>query len=185
MPSCGATTANKVAVIGTLAAGAVRTVTFTGLAAGGAGKKTLRAFVDSACATNESSETNNQLTQSYTIPGQADFVVTGVVITPATPVANGVFSAAITVKNQGAVTGNAGFLDIWTNQPIIQTCGDTGDGWAAVGELNAGQSKTVTVVGLPAGISGVKTLRTLIDSWCEISESNETNNQFTKTITVR
>jgi hypothetical protein len=51
--------------IGTLAAGASKTLTFAGLAAGAAGTKTLRAFVDSLCQTAEPNESNNQAALWY------------------------------------------------------------------------------------------------------------------------
>uniref|UniRef100_UPI0025EFB3D3 RCC1 domain-containing protein n=1 Tax=uncultured Thiodictyon sp. TaxID=1846217 RepID=UPI0025EFB3D3 len=54
------------AMLPSLAAGASATVTFTGLPAGAVGAKTLRAFVDSACQTLESDDSNNQSTRPYT-----------------------------------------------------------------------------------------------------------------------
>jgi hypothetical protein len=63
--NCGAT-GDAWAAIGSLAAGASRTVTLT-VPTGAAGAKTLRVFADSSCETRESSETDNQLTRSYTV----------------------------------------------------------------------------------------------------------------------
>ena len=51
----------------TLAAGASKTLTFTGLRSGAAGTKTFRAFVDSYCQTPETNETNNQAVKSYSV----------------------------------------------------------------------------------------------------------------------
>ena len=64
--TCGAS-GGKSVTVGTLAKGASKTLTITGLAAGAKGAKTLRAFVDSACATAESNEDNNQITKPYTV----------------------------------------------------------------------------------------------------------------------
>jgi hypothetical protein len=115
-----------------------------------------------------------------------DLVITGLTLTPATPVANGTFSATITVKNQSTATSNIGFfLDVWANSAAVPSCGAEGDGWAEIGMLAAGASKTVTVTGLNAGAAGAKTARAFVDSWCEVVESNEANNQMVKAYTVQ
>jgi subtilase family serine protease len=54
-----------------------------------------------------------------------------------------------------------------------------------VGFIAAGVSKTITVTGLAAGTAGNKTASAYVDSWCEIVESNETNNQMIKAYTVQ
>jgi subtilase family serine protease len=63
---CGAV-GNQRQLVGVLAAGATKTLTFTDLPAGTAGTKMLRAYVDSACVQGETLENNNQKTQSYTV----------------------------------------------------------------------------------------------------------------------
>ena len=169
-----------------LAAGASKTVTVSGLATGAAGAKTLRAFVDSGCLTTEADDTNNQFIKAYTVlpVPLPDFVVTSVVLTPLSPKANGTFTAKVTVKNQGPGSGNAGYLDVWTNQPVSQTCPADGNAYAVIGTLAAGASKAVTVAGLRAGAAGAKTLRTLVDSYCQIAEANDDNNQAVMTYSV-
>ncbi len=106
-----------------------------------------------------------------------DFIVTGIVLSPASPTLKGTFSATVTVKNQGTAAGNGGYLDVWANQPTVQTCPADGNGFAIVGTLAAGASKTFIISGLPSGTSGAKTLRAFVDSSCLTAESNETNNQ--------
>jgi len=64
--ACGAVGTKRMAV-GTLAAGTSKVLTFTSLAAGTAGAKALRAYVDSGCGTTETNEGNNQLTKAYTV----------------------------------------------------------------------------------------------------------------------
>lgn len=63
---CGAD-GDKWASVGSIAAGASKTITISGLAAGVAGTKTLRAFVDSYCKVVESNDNNNQFTKVYTV----------------------------------------------------------------------------------------------------------------------
>ncbi|WP_295587777.1 hypothetical protein [uncultured Lamprocystis sp.] len=54
--------------VGTLAAGARRTLTFGGLPAGAAAAKSLRAFIDHTCVNAEAYEgNNNQRVQPYTV----------------------------------------------------------------------------------------------------------------------
>jgi len=181
---CGAAGDQAVAV-GTLAAGASATLTVSGLTAGTAGTKLLRAFVDGACATLESNEGNNQRTASYRVHGSLpDFVVSAATLNPASPKPNTYFTATVTVTNQGTAAAIAGYLDVWADQANAQPCGAEGDGWAAVGSLAAGASKPVAVR-LLAGTAGAKTLRAFVDSWCGTSESNEDNNQSTTGYTVK
>jgi len=64
--SCGAD-GDQYTSVGTLTPGQTKSFTFSGLPAGTAGSKTFRAYVDSACSTSESAESNNQLTLSYSV----------------------------------------------------------------------------------------------------------------------
>lgn len=124
-------------------------------------------------------------TAACPINRRADFIITGLTLTPAAPVANGTFSLAVTIKNSGVRSSDGGFLDVWTNQTAVPTCGAAGNKWAEVGILAAGASKIITVTGLAAGTAGTKTARAYVDSWCEIVESNEANNQMIKAYTVQ
>ncbi|CAK0769713.1 hypothetical protein CCP3SC5AM1_610007 [Gammaproteobacteria bacterium] len=63
-------------------------------------------------------------------------------------------------------------------------CGAFGDKYLDVGVLATGASKTITV-SLAAGAAREKTLRAFVDSWCETSESNDGNNQFTQCYSVQ
>ena len=116
--------------------------------------------------------------------GTADIKITAMTLTPTSPAANSTFSAKITVKNQSTVTVNSGYLDVWANQPTVQKCGASSDKWIEIGSLTAGATKTLTV-NLPAKDAGTKTLRVFVDSWCQTPESNEANNQLTKSYTVK
>lgn len=178
-------TADTQAIVGTVAAGATKVLTFNGLTAPTSGNKILRAFVDNTCATAETNESNNQAIKDYAIGGTYDLVVTAIAVTPASPAANGTFNAVVTVKNQGTASADGGFLDVWANKTTNATCGSDSDAWVDVGILAAGATKNLTATGLTAGTAGNKTLRALVDSWCEIAETNELNNQFTKVYTVR
>jgi M6 family metalloprotease-like protein len=124
-------------------------------------------------------------TISFKLGPMPDFVVTGVVLNPASPGPNSYFSATVTVKNQGDAAGDAGWLDVWTNQATAQSCGANGNTWVAAGTLAAGEIKSYTITGLLAGSPGTATFRAFIDSTCIASESNESNNQYTLSYNVQ
>jgi hypothetical protein len=66
VPACGAAGDAAVAV-GTLAAGASRTLTLDGLPAGTAAAKLLRTFIDHTCVNTEAYDANNQRVKPYTV----------------------------------------------------------------------------------------------------------------------
>jgi subtilase family serine protease len=82
------------------------------------------------------------------------------------------------------VNANAGYLDVWSNQPTAQTCGAFGEQWIEIGSIAAGATKTLRV-NLQVKDIGNKTIRAFADSWCQTPESKETNNQMTKSYTVK
>ncbi len=116
--------------------------------------------------------------------GTADMVITTIDLIPPSPAANKTFSAKITIKNQGTASANGGYLDVWANQATKQGCGADGEQWLEIGVLAAGATKTVTV-NLPAQKAGKKTLRAMVDSWCQLPETNEINNQLIKEYTLK
>jgi len=175
---CGAKGDKSVAV-GALAAGASKTMAVAGLSIPSSGVKTLRAFVDGGCAAAESNEGNNQLTASYRVHGpQPDFTVSAITLNPASPRRNSYFTATVTVTNRGSLAADAGYLDVWADHPADVACRDEGDAWVAVGSVAAGQTKTVTLTLLASYAAGPKWLWAFVNSWCEIGESNETNNKL-------
>ncbi|MBV5309383.1 choice-of-anchor Q domain-containing protein [Chromatium okenii] len=114
----------------------------------------------------------------------ADVRVMSIVISPVSPAANSNFTAAITVKNAGNIKSDGGYLDVWADQATLQTCKAASDTWEEVGQLAAGESKTITV-NLKVRGAGAKQLRAFVDSQCTVTETNETNNQLTKSYTVK
>jgi hypothetical protein len=107
----------------------------------------------------------------------ADVRITAFAITPSSPAVKSTFKAAITVKNSGNTTINAGYMEVWADQPTTQKiCSAVGDVFTEIGQLAAGESKTLTVP-LTAKSAGRKFLRVIVDSQCTAIESNERNNQ--------
>jgi hypothetical protein len=66
VPACGFA-GDAALPVGTLAAGASRTLTLDGLPAGTAAAKSLRAFIDSTCVSAEAYDDNNQRVKPYTV----------------------------------------------------------------------------------------------------------------------
>lgn len=126
---------------------------------------------------------NKTVTATFGTNGTTDLKVTAIKLVPDSPAANSTFTARITVKNQGTVKSKGGYLDVWADQAAVQTCGAQGD-WVEIGSLAAGATTTLKV-SLRSQEAGTKTLRAFADSWCQLSETDETNNQMTKTYTVK
>ncbi|TCT24002.1 M12 family metallo-peptidase [Thiobaca trueperi] len=117
---------------------------------------------------------------------RADFVVTAITLTPANPAPNTLFSATVTVKNQGTAAGDGGWLDVWTHRAAAATCGVEGNQYKTVGTLAVGQVKTLTFSGLRAArAAGAKTFRAYVDSFCRVTELNDGNNQAIRSYQVQ
>lgn len=121
-----------------------------------------------------------QVVGDYTItPLLPDLVVTNIVPSPISPVANSVLDVRITVKNKGKAISYGGELTVWTDQPTAQSCSTDGDKSISVGELTPGESRIFTINALPVGDAGSKMFRAFVDSGCTVEEPDETNNQLT------
>jgi C1A family cysteine protease len=125
---------------------------------------------------------NRPVTATYATPTSVDLVVTKIVLTPSSP---STFSAKVTVKNQGTVSGDGGWLDVWTNQSSSQGCGSDGNKFKPVGIIAAGASRSFAFTGLSTRSAGNKTFRAFVDSYCQTTEANEGNNQLTLVYTVQ
>lgn len=113
-----------------------------------------------------------------------DFVVTNITISPTNPPPKTLFTATVTIMNQGQASGDAGYLDVWANQASSQVCKAEGQSHAYIGNLTAGGTKTISLAGLGSGNAGPKVLRALVDGNCTTAETNENNNQATRSYTV-
>jgi len=133
-------------------------------------------------------DTNVTLTVVYGDPVEPlpDFVVTGIALTPASPVAGATFSAQVTVTNQGAAVQLLdASLDLWTDRAEAPGCRISGTTSRSFGSLAPGAGRVLTINGLTAGPAGSATFRAFADSWCLVEEEDETNNQTTLAYTVR
>ena len=113
-----------------------------------------------------------------------DFIVQAISFSSSSVVPGGSVTATVTVKNQGTVSGNAGYLDCWIDRSAEALVGSDGDGWASIGVLAAGATKSLTHTFTAPSATGTKTYRAFIDSADITLEANESNNQLTQTYTV-
>ena len=181
VPACG-TDGNTWATVGVLSQNQIKPFTLNLTAPATAGSYTLRAFVDSYCQTAEANDGNNQTPLTYTVGSVSptpNFVVTTITFNPAQPVGGQPFAAYVTVKNQGTVSGDGKYLDVWVNQPSPQACGAPGNQNQSVGTLAVNQTKMLTfnLTAPPSG--GPWAFRAFVDSTCQTTESNESDNQMT------
>lgn len=168
-----------------LAAGASVTVTATGGPAGSAawtattGNHTVMAYVDDVNRITETNDSNNQYSESLSVTTSPmpDLVVTGLTVTPASPVAGDALTFSATVKNQGNAAGAPGILAIGVDGTTVYT--STSNTTA----LAVGAS--VTVNGTFAGLqAGSHTVTASIDNAGITAEGNETNNTYSTNLTV-
>ena len=97
------------------------------------------------------------------------------------PVRGEPFTAYVTVKNQGSVSADAGYADVWVSKNTTALPGEAGDAWEWVGVLDGGQSLQLIFTGLTAPTNGTRhTFRGFVDSDGAVVETSEGNNQATK-----
>ena len=139
---------------------------------------------DNGTGTQVTSATLVTATADHTLHAKyssADFVVTNLVLSPALPVVGGKFTATITVQNQGAMSGKAGYLYVWPDKPVTVAVGEMGEKAAALGTLKPGQTKTVKLTLTAPNTRGAFVLRAFADAKNVTPEDDESNNQGTYT----
>ncbi|WP_338693466.1 CARDB domain-containing protein [Streptomyces sp. Q6] len=176
--SLGGTVAGSAAV-GALDAGASATVTVD-IGRRAQGSYTLSALVDPADTIRELAEDNNskaadtKLTVSQS-PGP-DLEVTGITSNPASPAVGANVTFAVKVHNRGTSTAAAGTV---TRLTVGAT---TLNGTAPA--VAAGETATVDLSGGWTATSGGATLTATADATNVVSETNENNNVFARSIVV-
>jgi glucan endo-1,3-alpha-glucosidase len=152
------------------------------------GNHTVEAFVDDVNRVAESNETNNKLSQTYSIfAGTPDLVVTNLSYTPANPLPGEPVTFNATVKNQGNGATDAGTIVgvLFTIDSVTYVWSDK-----LTSSLDAGASITATANGSPSGpgtwtaIVGNHNVRAHVDDINRIQESIETNNANSQTFTI-
>jgi hypothetical protein len=117
--------------------------------------------------------------------GKADFEVTAIQLSASTMQPGDSFDARVTVINKGNASGDSGILLLWIDKHLDAVPGEISDEVMVLGQLEIGESRTVTFSGLTAPTDlGDYTLRAFIDGYDGAEESDENNNQTTAEYTV-
>ncbi|KIZ06961.1 hypothetical protein MNEG_0990 [Monoraphidium neglectum] len=185
LAACGEAADQTNATVGSIAAGASVTVSFT-FTAGAVGNKTFRAYSDPACAIPEKSDTNDQLALSYTVvsavTSNVNLVASALAITgyagpPATLLPGQTATVRFVVTNAGTSASPATTYALWVNKASVAVCNDAGPSTiAAVPALAAGAATTLTAIVALPGTSGAYTLQLIVDYPCSVAESSEADN---------
>ncbi len=140
-----------------------------------------------ACSGNNTCVVNMNTMQNVTATFTAtavDLAITKLIVIPVITSANRLIDVQVTVKNFAKKTLNAGNLTVWKHQAKIGTCKALGNARTQVGNLAAGASRTLTVR-LRTPSVGTYTARAVIDSSCVTTETDEKDNQLTKSYKIK
>ena len=175
-PGC-TSIASRESTVGGLASGACTTVTFTRTGAPN-GVYTGWARVDADCTVTESNEGNNNVSKAYTVGG-TDLVVDSFNVS----VSGSTATYTITVCNQGTATSQSFYLDLYYDRTTAPTCSTTPNQWYTVSGLGTGACTThsFTRTGTP---DGSYTAWARVDGACVVNETDENNNNSSRTYTV-
>ncbi|GIJ47620.1 hypothetical protein Val02_45060 [Virgisporangium aliadipatigenens] len=166
------------AQVGGLAAGASATVTVGGVRKA-QGTYTAAALVDPAGTVAETNEGNNTHTapQPLTVgqsPGP-DLQVVGITSSPANPAVGAPVTFTVAVNNRGTTAAGA-------STTRVSVGGTTLNG--STGTVAAGATVDVAIGGSWTATSGGATVTATADATNAVAETNETNNQQTKSVVV-
>ena len=152
-------------------------------AAATAGTSYIIAKADANSAVAETIETNNNMIKSITIG--PDLIVS-LITAPTSAVRGSTISISDTTKNNGGGDARASTTKLYLSTNTTWEAGDTYIGSRSVPLLTAGASSVgSTSVRIPSGIAkGAYYIIALADDGNVVAETNETNNNKTKAITI-
>jgi len=162
-----------------LAVGATTTVTGSWTATG-VGDHSVSATVDNTYTTTEGNENNNTTSVNLTVTPQPgiDLVVADINWTPSYITVGNAVSFSAEVKNQGTQAGVAGIVVFKVDGTQVATSTNS------TSSIAAGSTATVTASGTWAATSGAHTISATVDNSNSTTETNETNNSYSKNMTV-
>jgi PGF-pre-PGF domain-containing protein len=144
-----------------------------------AGPMEVKVVVDSGGAVYESNETNNQLMKVINVKALLpDLKIESISLNPESPKLGENVTFTVTIKNDGP--GDASSNELKYN---INGTNETYSGKIPVSALSAGNKTSGTFSWTP-GNEGQIEIKAIVDATGVISESDETNNELTKTATV-
>ncbi|MCK4528076.1 proprotein convertase P-domain-containing protein [candidate division WOR-3 bacterium] len=109
----------------------------------------------------------------------ADLIITNITTTNDQPWIDGYINVTITIKNQGNGTISSSFwTDIFYNEESQPSPPAIGDDDFSTSSLSPGASISHTFYNITSSTPGIWHMYGLVDSWDDISESNENNNGY-------
>lgn len=154
------------------------------------GSHTVQVVIDDVALIAESNESNNSYSESVSVgggTGSPDLIVTDITWTPASPLTDNEISFSAVIKNQGTAASPAG-----TIHGVLFSIDGASVSWSDnyTSSIAAGASVTVTATGGPGGkatwtgTTGSHTVQAFVDDINRITESNDSNNTYSETISV-
>lgn len=114
---------------------------------------------------------------SFAYDALSDLIVQSITTSPVSPSPGQNVNVTVAIKNQGA--GNAGAFDVdfYKNRGTAPLPGDMGDAWCSKSGLAAGATDTC-VVTVSYATAGTYKMWAKVDTFDNVSESNESNNVY-------
>ncbi|RMG49204.1 MAG: hypothetical protein D6723_14170 [Acidobacteria bacterium] len=164
------------------------TVNVTIPATAPSGTRFIGVIVDSGNAVSESNEANNTAMVPITVTAaQPDLVVTNLSVTPTSADAGDQVSITFTITNQGSGSAGPSTQEVrFSDDPTIDAS-DILMATAPVSDLLPGESQIITLGGVPIPTSatqGTRYIGVIVDAGNAVSESDESNNTGSVTITI-
>jgi subtilase family serine protease len=135
------------------------------------GQHVFKAAVDEGGLVKEADETNNQYTTTFSTE-QSDLIIEKVVWMPQNPSENDIVSFTVTVKNQGTGRSDSCALGYFIDGEMMSSVN--------VSPLAAGVAANVTFTW--KALTAAHDIKTIIDFYTTLSESDETNNEYTASL---
>jgi len=178
-PSVGDTPDVSQDVIGGLAAGGTRPVTFINVTSPIAETWQMYAIVDNGAAVAESNELNNvygPVTVVWGTAGAPDLAITAVTPSDAAPAIDDSISVDVTVRNQGIGAAGSFTVALYYSLASQPTVADTPDQTQVVSSLAAAAETIVTFTGISNAAVETWSMYTWADSLDTVAEVNEADN---------
>lgn len=148
------------------------------------GTHTVRAMVDDINRITESDENNNTLDKSLTInlPSKPDLIISDISWSPASPAAGNTVTFSAVVENKGTAATTAGTscgVNFYINGTKLSSSASTTASIAPGGKVTLTQTS-----GVWTAANGIYAVTAAVDESNLISELDETNNSYVKSLTV-
>jgi subtilase family serine protease len=151
--------------------GSTAVVTFNWIAA--AGQSLVEVTVDENNANTESDETNNTFTAALAA-NPPDLTIQNVTWTPQSPLRGELVTFTVTVKNQGTGRAEACQFGYYIDSVFVTA--------VPISAIEAGATRTVTFTWTATALPDTHNLKVVIDYQAGIAESDETNNEYSCSI---